>query len=304
MQRRSPTGNIPIELLRAVVATVDLGSFSKAAQALRLTQPAISSQMRRLKQLVGTEVFSKAGSTLVLTDRGALVVKYARRILAMNDQILSLGGGPVQSLRLGVPFVFAPTILSDVLQIEGNVDGETEIQIFCDSSDELKRRLAAGYLDIAFVISPQDFPAQVITEWAEPWVWVGSPDLPLSPGDTIPLILTPTDRHTIEAVEKAGRPYVIRFVAPSVDARIEAMLAGVGVMTLAERLVTDRMKIVGRQVLPPFPKTQLGVYLREGLEPARFSQIIDAFVRACKPHDADERVPNDRPRVTPVHEQV
>lgn len=204
MQRRSPTGNIPIELLRAVVATVDLGSFSKAAQALRLTQPAISSQMRRLKQLVGTEVFSKAGSTLVLTDRGALVVKYARRILAMNDQILSLGGGPVQSLRLGVPFVFAPTILSDVLQIEGNVDGETEIQIFCDSSDELKRRLAAGYLDIAFVISPQDFPAQVITEWAEPWVWVGSPDLPLSPGDTIPLILTPNRSPHHRSGRKGG----------------------------------------------------------------------------------------------------
>ena len=304
MQRRPPTGNIPIELLRAVVATVDLGSFSKAAQALRLTQPAISAQMRRLKQLVGTEVFSKAGSTLVLTDRGALIVKYARRILAMNDQILSLGGGPVQCLRLGLPFVFAPTILSDVLRIEGNADDETEIQVFCDSSDEIRRRLAAGYLDIGFIISPQDAPAQVVTQWTEPWLWVCAPGLSLSPGDTIPLIVTPTDRHTIEAIEKAGRPYVIRFVAPSVDARIEAMLAGVGVMTLAERLVTDRMKIVGRHVLPPFPETLSGVYLREGLEPARFSRIIDAFVQACKPRDVDQRVPDERPHVTPVPEQV
>ena len=156
MQRRPPTGNIPIELLRAVVATVDLGSFSKAAQALRLTQPAISAQMRRLKQLVGTEVFSKAGSTLVLTDRGALIVKYARRILAMNDQILSLGGGRVQCIRLGLPLVFSPAILSDVLRIEGDAEDGTEIQIFCDCSDELKRRLAAGYLDIAFIISPLD----------------------------------------------------------------------------------------------------------------------------------------------------
>ena len=118
MHYKPPTGNIPIELLRAVVATVDLGSFSKAAQALRLTQPAISSQMKRLKQLVGTEVFAKSGSTLVLTDRGALIVKYARRILAMNDQIMSLGGGPVQSLRLGLPLVFAPSLLPDVLRIE------------------------------------------------------------------------------------------------------------------------------------------------------------------------------------------
>jgi DNA-binding transcriptional LysR family regulator len=304
MQRRPPTGNIPIELLRAVVATVDLGSFSKAAQALRLTQPAISAQMRRLKQLVGTEVFSKAGSTLVLTDRGALIVKYARRILAMNDQIMSLGGGPVQCLRLGLPFAFAPTILSDVLRIEGNGDDGTEIQVFCDSSDELKRRLAAGYLDIAFLISPLDPPAQVVAQWSEQWVWVCAPDLSLSPGDTIPLIVTPTDRHTIEAIEKVSRPYVIRFVAPSVDARIEAMLAGVGVMTLAERLVTDRMKIVGRHVLPPRPKTPSGVYLRDGLEPARFSRIIDAFVQACKPCEADKRVPEDRPHVAPVPEQV
>ena len=304
MQRRPPTGNIPIELLRAVVATVDLGSFSKAAQALGLTQPAISAQMRRLKQLVGTELFSKAGSTLVLTDRGALIVKYARRILAMNDQILSLAGGPVQCLRLGLPFVFTPTILPHVLRIEANTDDEAEIQVFCDSSDELNRRLAAGYLDIAFLIRPLDPPAHVVTQWVEPWVWVCAPDLSLSPGDTVPLIVTPTDRHTIEAIEKAGRPYAIRFVAPSVDARIEAMLAGVGVMILAERLVTDRMKIVGRDVLPPFPRTPSGVYLREGLEPARFSQIIDAFVQACKPRETDQHVPDDRSRVTPVPEQV
>lgn len=303
MQRRPPTGNIPIELLRAVVATVDLGSFSKAAQALRLTQPAISSQMRRLKQLVGTDVFSKAGSTLVLTDRGSLIVKYARRILAMNDQILSLGGGSVQCLRIGLPFAYAATILSDVLRIEGNAD-ETEIQVFCDSSDELRRRLAAGYLDIAFIIGSLDVPAQVVTQWTEPWLWVCAPDLSLSPGDTIPLIVTPTDRHTIEAIENAGRPYVIRFVAPSVDVRIKAMLAGVGVMTLSERLITDRMKTVGSHVLPPFPKTPTGVYLREGFEPARFSRIIDAFVQACKPPQSDQRVPDDRPRVTPIPEQV
>ena len=288
MQHRPPTGNIPIELLRAVVATVDLGGFSKAAQALRLTQPAISSQMKRLKQLVGTEVFSKSGSTLVLTDRGALIVKYARRILAMNDQILSLGGGPVQSLRLGLPLVFAPTILSDVHRIEPSEDDETEIQVFCESSDELRRRLAAGYLDLACIISPQEPPAQVVTEWTEPWVWVCAPGFSLAPGAKIPLIVTPTDRYSIEAVERTGQPYVIRFVAPSVDARIEAMLAGMGIMTLAKRLVTDRMKIVGPHVIPPFPKTPTGIYLREGLEPARFSRIINAFIAVCKPRDVDD----------------
>ena len=284
MQRRPPVNNVPIELLRAIVAIVDLGSFTKAAQALKLTQPAISAQMKRLQQLVGAEVFSKSGSGLVLTARGGLVVKYARRILAMNDQILSLGGGQVtQSLRVGLPLLFTRAVLGDVLKIGSIQEGETELQIFCESSEELRKRLAAGYLDVAFIINPQEAPPQVVTEWTEPWVWVCASDFVLKQGAKIPLIVTPTDRYTIEVVERIGRPYVIRFMAPSLGARKEAMRAGLGFMSIAERLVTEDMKIVGSNVLPPFPETLAGIYLREGLELGSLAKFIEAFVAVCKP---------------------
>jgi len=284
MQRRPPVNNVPIELLRAIVAIVDLGSFTKAAQALKLTQPAISAQMKRLQQLVGAEVFSKSGSGLVLTARGGLVVKYARRILAMNDQILSLGGGQVtQSLRVGLPLLFTRAVLGDVLKIGSIQEGETELQIFCESSEELRKRLAAGYLDVAFIINPQEAPPQVVTEWTEPWVWVCASDFVLKQGVKIPLIVTPTDRYTIEVVERIGRPYVIRFMAPSLGARKEAMRAGLGFMSIAERLVTEDMKIVGSNVLPPFPETLAGIYLREGLELGSLAKFIEAFVAVCKP---------------------
>lgn len=285
MQRRPLAGNVPIELLRALVAIVDLGSFTKAAQALKLTQPAISVQMKRLQQLVGTEVFVKSSSGLVITDRGSLVVKYARRILAMNDQILSLGAGRAnaQLLRFGLPLMFARTLLGEVLKIGSAQANEAEMQICCESSEELRRRLAAGYLDIAFIINPLEPPPQVVTEWTEPWTWVCAPDFVLKPGEKIPLIVTPTDRFTVEAAERAGRPYVIRFMAPSIGARIEAMLAGVGIMGIADRLVTEQMKVVGSSVLPPFPETPAGIYLREGLELGKLSGIVDAFVAVCKP---------------------
>jgi DNA-binding transcriptional LysR family regulator len=285
MPQRPSVNNVPIELLRAIVAIVDLGSFTKAAQALKLTQPAISAQMKRLQQLVGSEMFSKSGSGLVLTDRGALVVKYARRILAMNDQILSLGGGQShpQSLRVGIPLLFAPSILGAVLKIGSEHESEMDIQVFCESSEELRKRLAAGYLDIAFIINPHEAPPQVVTEWTEPWVWVCAPDFVLKPDAKIPLIVTPTDQHTIELVGKTGRPYVVRFMAPSLGARSEAMRAGLGLMNIAERLVTDEMKVVGGNTLPPFAETLAGVYLREGLELGSIGRVIEAFVAACKP---------------------
>jgi DNA-binding transcriptional LysR family regulator len=123
----------------------------------------------------------------------------------------------------------------------------------------------------------------VVTEWTEPWVWVCASDFVLKQGAKIPLIVTPTDRYTIEVVERIGRPYVIRFMAPSLGARKEAMRAGLGFMSIAERLVTEDMKIVGSNVLPPFPETLAGIYLREGLELGSLAKFIEAFVAVCKP---------------------
>src|SRR3982074_1238425 len=89
MHRRHAKRNIPIELLRAVVAIVDGGGFTKAAETLALTQSAISAQIRRLTQIVGGDVLEK-GTGVRLTRRGMTVLNYARRILMMNDELLTL----------------------------------------------------------------------------------------------------------------------------------------------------------------------------------------------------------------------
>ncbi len=91
MQHRHDNLNIPIELLRSFVAIQESGSFTKAADLLKLTQPAISAQVKRLQQLVGGEVFTRTGFGVSLTEKGEVVSRYARRILAMNDQILLFG---------------------------------------------------------------------------------------------------------------------------------------------------------------------------------------------------------------------
>ena len=92
MQRRHEADNIPIELLRSFVVIQELGSFTKAAETLFLTQPAISAQMKRLQRLVGGEVFIRSGFGISLSEKGKIINRYARGILAMNDQIMSLSG--------------------------------------------------------------------------------------------------------------------------------------------------------------------------------------------------------------------
>src|SRR5947209_16362669 len=97
--------NIPTELLRTLVAVVDLRSFTKAAQSLGVTQPAVSAQIKRLQILLGGELFDKSAPGVTLTDKGDSVVDHARRLLSINDQILQLvsPAGTPPPLRIGIP---------------------------------------------------------------------------------------------------------------------------------------------------------------------------------------------------------
>src|SRR3954468_25032048 len=105
MHHRYDKSNIPIELLRTLVAISDTGSFTKAADALGLSQSAVSLQIKRLERLVAGELFRKSGSGHRLTEHGQVVAGYALRVLALNDQILALAGSDpkVRQIRLGIP---------------------------------------------------------------------------------------------------------------------------------------------------------------------------------------------------------
>ena len=85
--------NIPTDLLRTLVAVVDLRSFTKAAQSFGVTQPAVSAQIKRLQFLLGFELLDKSAPGVSLTPRGQEVVSGARRMLAINDQILNITSG-------------------------------------------------------------------------------------------------------------------------------------------------------------------------------------------------------------------
>src|SRR3984957_17666345 len=101
MHRRHQHLNIPIEIVRTVVAISETGSLSRAGERLGLSQPAVSAQMKCIKTFLGGEIFRKTPNGTAPTPLGKLVLDQARRMLEANDQMLRLGGtaeGP-QPLR-------------------------------------------------------------------------------------------------------------------------------------------------------------------------------------------------------------
>src|ERR1700726_2127061 len=101
--------NIPTDLLRTLVAVTEMRSFTKAAQSLGVTQPAVSAQIKRLQYLLGYEVLDKSAPGVSLTPRGEIVVTNARRLLSINDEILQLTNSrPTgQCIRVGIPSDYA-----------------------------------------------------------------------------------------------------------------------------------------------------------------------------------------------------
>jgi DNA-binding transcriptional LysR family regulator len=76
----------PLHLLRAFSEAARLGSFSRAADALHVTQSAISQQIRQLEQEVGTALFQRVGRQIVLTDFGRVYLKLVSAPLAALEE--------------------------------------------------------------------------------------------------------------------------------------------------------------------------------------------------------------------------
>src|SRR5262249_30843448 len=146
--------SIPTDLLRTFVAICELGSFTKAAHLFGLTQPAVSSHMRRLETIVGSDLIEKSLSGVTLTESGTDVLRLAGRILSINDQIVSsVGQQPhLQVIRIGIPNLYAPKKLARILSECGRAVGGSRIQLRCDHSSGLLRSVRAGYLDMVFAL--------------------------------------------------------------------------------------------------------------------------------------------------------
>ncbi len=282
----SGKGNIPTDLLRTFVAICELGSFTKTAHLLDLTQPAVSAHMRRLESMIGADLIQKSLNGVVLTECGMDVLRHARRMLAINDQIVSgsvIDAQP-QVVRVGIPNIHAPIVLTRVLHEGAALGGDYRLQVRCDHSRGLLRSVSSGYLEIVaaqFVNKTE--PTNVLARWIDELVWVRSPDFTLKPDDPIPMISSPNlllpDRLGMAALEAANRRYEIVFTAFDTMARRAAAAAGLGYFAIPRSAVADSLVIEAPGVLPDLPQVTMGIVARDDLETTALMPLIGLLKR-------------------------
>lgn len=279
--------NIPTDLLRTLVAVVDLRSFTKAAASLGVTQPAVSAQIKRLQFLLGGELFDRSSQGISLTPQGEMVVSYARRLLSINDQIVHLGeAGPRPELviRVGTPSDFIASMLPDVLARFRERWPDVRFIVRTDFYDLLLRDLRSGEVDLYVGLSMNQ-PPDARHSWVEDVVWVRGATSQLDIERPVPLVShgerSVYHRLAVTALKAVGLEWEDVFTGPSMNSLNGAVAAGLGVMAVTRRRANDvGMLIWDDAPLPKLPDLYSGIYVREGGARAAYEQLADEIAEA------------------------
>jgi DNA-binding transcriptional LysR family regulator len=282
--------NIPTELLRTLVSVVDQRSFTKAAQSLGVTQPAVSAQIKRLQFLLGYELLDKSAPGVSLTPRGEMVVGQARRMLSINDQIGQLGGGQprAQTIRVAIPGDFAGVKIPATLAQFRKRWPDIRFAVSATSFENMLRGLRQGDLDLAVAITSSKPQIEAHHLWIDQAVWVRSDATQLDADGAVPLVSFGEDcscRYTaVNALNRVGRECDFVFTSRSIASLEAAVLAGLGTMVLPRnRVAQTSLSIWEDAPLPELPQLYCGIYLRQGGNRAALEELADEIAAVLRP---------------------
>lgn len=129
-------------------------SFTKAAQQLALTQPAVSQHIKQLEKELDVKIFNRNENKLKLTKEGETVIKYARRIKALYTtlcQSLKDAKGHTDRLTVGVTHTAESNFVAEVLATYGSQNDGMTIILLTDTIQNLYERLKTYEIDLAVV---------------------------------------------------------------------------------------------------------------------------------------------------------
>jgi DNA-binding transcriptional LysR family regulator len=293
--------NIPTDLLRTLIAVVDLRSFTKAAARLGVTQPAVSSQIKRLQYLLGGELFDRSIPGISLTPHGEMVVGYARRLLSINDQIVHIGGAdprPELVIRVGTPSDYVSSLLPATLAHFRERWPDVRFIVHAAQTDELMRELHSGDLDI-FIGLSMTRPPDARHCWEQEVVWARGLTTDFDPNGPVPLVSYGEPsiyrRIAVQALKNARLNWEDVFIGPSITSLCSAVSAGLGVMAIIRRRANDHGMVVWDDgPLPRLPDVHCGIHIREGGARAAYEQLSDEIAEVLYPE-----VPS-MPQLAPV----
>ncbi len=243
--------------IRSFLRVADEGSVSRAAEALHLTQPAVTQHVRALERELGTPLFDRTGRGVSLTPAGEALRRYAMRSLALLDEcreaLAELDAGATGRLLLGAGVTTSIFHLPGWLRAFREAYPGIDVVVRTGRSRETVALVLDRQIDLGLVTSPARHPDLRVTGlFDEEIVLVAPGDFgaggePLSPealAET-PLILFPQGtgfRHYLDsAFRSAGLVPRVKMESDSAEAIKSFVTVGLGLAFLPAAAVEDEV---------------------------------------------------------------
>jgi DNA-binding transcriptional LysR family regulator len=257
--------NLDITTLRSFVTVADTGGVTRAAGMLNLTQSAVSMQLKRLEELLGLDLLDRSGRGIALTAFGEQLLTYARRLVALNDEVIGRLTDQAYEgeIVLGVPHDIVYPAIPRVMQQFHAAYPRMKVQLVTSNSRDLKARFERGDCDMILTTEPETMPgAEELA--AIPLVWIGAPGgaawrkRPLDLAQGRNCIFRPT---VLRALEAAGIDWDAALDSDS-DRTIEATVAAdLAVMAVLDGTQPPHLEVIRHGgALPPLPVNFINFY--------------------------------------------
>ncbi len=169
--------------LQVFRAVCESRSYSRAAEEMALTQPAVSLQIRQLEELVGQPLFEYVGKKLYLTDAAEALLKTStdlfQRLESLDMQLSDLKGSLQGQLRLAVESS-AKYITPHLFKAFQNLHPEVSLSLTVVNRTQVIKRLADNRDDLVIMsLVPQDMALEFLPFLNNPIIAVAPPDHPL-----------------------------------------------------------------------------------------------------------------------------
>lgn len=279
-----PPGLDP-DVLRSFIMVAEGASVTRAAERVGRTQSAVSMQMRRLEEILGTELLKRGPRGLVPTERGLWLLERARTLLALHDEIhANFRLAPlIGQVRLGSPDDYALQWLPGILARFAEAQPRIEVDVVCLNSEELAHKLTTGALDLALLTeghNPENTQHELL--WRGPLNWVGPAHHALHKRDPLPLAVAHPGcawrRATLEALAREGRTPRISYNSATQSGCFAVALAGLALtVSTPTRLPPGLVWMGPNEGLPVLPDISIELHRRSDVDDPAALALADAI---------------------------
>lgn len=288
--------------LKYLIAVADTGHFGRAAEACYVSQPTLSTQIKKLEEYLGVQLIERTSKQAMLTPIGEQVVAKARAITNASEDIVRLcdaAGDPLAGdFRLGLIPTIAPYLLPHLVPALKQAMPKLSPFLYEDQTARVVERLRRGELDAGIMAVPVDATDLAHAPlFREPFMLATPAEHPLAQQAPVPLSVLEKERillldeghclrdQALDLCNMVGAQIDNEFRATSMETLRQMVASGGGVTLLPALAAAMNTGIPNAEAITlsrfkdPQPERLMALYWRKGSARGELNRQLAALIR-------------------------